>query len=468
MVNIAIVGGGVSGISAAYKLLQNGYDVTLFEAGNSLGGRINSTIDNKTNDVIDNGQHIAIGAYNNFFELLLGLDTYKYLEAQDTLEVDYISNGEYFKLKSSNNSILKFLKLDLAVGLLNFKLLNFSDKISIIKFSLLIKFKFNNLKSECNNKTNTVSELFTKYKQTDNAIRYFWEPLCISTLNTNINEASSLVFLEVLKQGFLNTADKSKLYFSQVGLNDLITPIQNYIGLNNSQIEIKLNTKIQEVNYTNYSNQAKRYILRDNLGNDYEFDYVISALNYDIFLKLFQNIITDKLKSELVQIKSSPILSIYLWYDIDFIPYKIISIPNSNLQWVFNKRLIESESNNSDNNKFKGFYCVTISVADKLKLDSKVFNLIEKSNNEIVNYVNNELLNQFKTQEPKLIHYKVIKENKATFLCEKNINNLRPNTTQSKGLFLAGDWVRNDFPSTIEGAVINGFAASEELINYLK
>jgi len=496
MAKIAIIGGGISGISAAYKLLKNGYNVTLFEAGNSIGGRINSTIDIKTNDVIDNGQHIAIGAYKNFFELLLALDTFKNLEAQDTLEVDYVANGGYFKLKSSNNYILKLLKLDLVIGLLNFRLLDFKDKISIIKFSLLIKFTLDNLKSESNNKKHTVSELLTKYKQTENAIKFFWEPLCISTLNTNINEASSLVFLEVLRQGFLNTADKSKLYFSKVGLNDLVSPIQNYIGLNNSKIDIRLNTNIQEVNYSQNSQQNNNYILKDKLGNDYEFDYIISALNYDVFLKLFQNIITDKFKSDLQQIKSSPILSIYLWYNIDFIPFKIISIPNSNLQWVFNKRLIES---NQDNNKIKGFYCVTISVADKLKVDSSdiaktsknnEFNLIEKSNNDIVNYVNDELLGQFKKpienllqdqsqdQLPRLLHYKIIKENKATFLCDKNIDNLRPSTSQEdklkenklleNTLYLAGDWVKNDFPSTIEGAVINGFAASEELINSLK
>ena len=36
--NIAIVGGGFTGLTAAYELTKNGHNVTIYEAGPTLGG----------------------------------------------------------------------------------------------------------------------------------------------------------------------------------------------------------------------------------------------------------------------------------------------------------------------------------------------------------------------------------------------------------------------------------------------
>ncbi|MCH6556499.1 MAG: FAD-dependent oxidoreductase, partial [Chloroflexi bacterium] len=37
---VGIIGGGVAGLTAAYRLLQKGHRVHLFEAGPSLGGLV--------------------------------------------------------------------------------------------------------------------------------------------------------------------------------------------------------------------------------------------------------------------------------------------------------------------------------------------------------------------------------------------------------------------------------------------
>ncbi|MGZ8358304.1 MAG: FAD-dependent oxidoreductase, partial [Telluria sp.] len=39
---IAVVGAGIAGLSSAYRLVQAGTDVTLFEAGNYFGGHSNT------------------------------------------------------------------------------------------------------------------------------------------------------------------------------------------------------------------------------------------------------------------------------------------------------------------------------------------------------------------------------------------------------------------------------------------
>ncbi len=41
---VAVVGGGVTGLAAAYHLVNNGVDVTIYESGETLGGQVR-TID---------------------------------------------------------------------------------------------------------------------------------------------------------------------------------------------------------------------------------------------------------------------------------------------------------------------------------------------------------------------------------------------------------------------------------------
>lgn len=492
MVKIGIIGGGLSGVSASVKLnehLQNikekdaNFQITIFEAKSEIGGRIGCIRYNSNGDLIDNGQHVAIGAYNNFFELLRIIGSFELLTSQETLDIDYLVNKKYYKLKSSNNRLLKVLDLDLLVGLINFKLLNFKDKINIIKFALNLKFLSNKLYKiiENSEKLQNVEALLGEYKQTKNSIKYFWEPLCIATLNTNINEASSTVFLNVLIQGFFAGSEKSKLYYSKSSLAELIFPI------NNKQLFPNINVLSSTIITKVEINENQTIVLSDNLNKSYEFDYVMNATNYDVFSRLFNQYLDDYFKSEYLNFKSSPILSIYLWFEIDFFEQTIIATPESPIQWIFNRNSMEEKIGDLVNGiTSKGYYCITISAADKIKITNnnniETLNLIEKSNNEILEFVLNELSKlipeKFSKEQnntinfrSKLLNYKIIKENKATFRCTEYIHNNRPeiedinfnNELFNKKIVVTGDWLSNDFPSTIEGAVLNGFRAAKIL-----
>ncbi|HIE84119.1 MAG TPA: FAD-dependent oxidoreductase, partial [Dehalococcoidia bacterium] len=37
---VAVVGGGVTGLAAAYHLVNNGVNVTIYESGETLGGQV--------------------------------------------------------------------------------------------------------------------------------------------------------------------------------------------------------------------------------------------------------------------------------------------------------------------------------------------------------------------------------------------------------------------------------------------
>ena len=69
------------------------------------------------------------------------------------------------------------------------------------------------------------------------------------------------------------------------------------------------------------------------------------------------------------------------------------------------------------------------------------------------------------TRDAKLEKATVIKEVHATFSPEPGVDQWRPaQKTAIEGLFLAGDWTRTGWPSTMEGAVRSGYLAAEETL----
>lgn len=69
---VAVVGGGLAGLSAALELLDAGVDVTLYEARPTLGGAV-QTLPEREGDPEpppDNGQHIALGCFAEYLRFL--------------------------------------------------------------------------------------------------------------------------------------------------------------------------------------------------------------------------------------------------------------------------------------------------------------------------------------------------------------------------------------------------------------
>src|SRR3954471_12993585 len=67
--SIAIIGGGLAGISAGCALADAGYKVTLFERRPYLGGRASSYEHPGTGEVVDNCQHVLLGCCTNLIDL---------------------------------------------------------------------------------------------------------------------------------------------------------------------------------------------------------------------------------------------------------------------------------------------------------------------------------------------------------------------------------------------------------------
>jgi len=97
---------------------------------------------------------------------------------------------------------------------------------------------------------------------------------------------------------------------------------------------------------------------------------------------------------------------------------------------------------------------------------SASYDLVPRSRQEIIDLCVKELADVLPaTREAKLVKATVIKEINATFSPEPGVDRWRPGQESSvKNLFLAGDWTRTGWPSTMEGAVRSGYLAAEALL----
>jgi predicted NAD/FAD-binding protein len=105
--HVAVIGGGCAGLSAAVSLIEKGFQVTVFEASSQLGGRARTVLveNNSLMHLLDNGQHILLGAYRETLALLrkVGVDEEKvFLRLPLQINMHSTLVRSVFSFKSAN------------------------------------------------------------------------------------------------------------------------------------------------------------------------------------------------------------------------------------------------------------------------------------------------------------------------------------------------------------------------------
>jgi hypothetical protein len=65
-----IVGSGLAGISAATRLMEQGFDITLYEQNDFLGGKLGAHRDGKKDNPHEHCYHMYLNWYNNFWQFM--------------------------------------------------------------------------------------------------------------------------------------------------------------------------------------------------------------------------------------------------------------------------------------------------------------------------------------------------------------------------------------------------------------
>jgi squalene-associated FAD-dependent desaturase len=416
---VAIIGGGLAGLSAATKVAEAGVDVTLFEAAPQLGGRVRAVV--WKDQRLDNGQHILLGAYQNTLQLIasVGVD-----ESHVLLRLPLTLNMHgAFTLKAKNFPA----PFHLLFGLLSATGLNWDERFAAIHFFLWLKAKRFKLTQD-----ESLLSLLTRKNQPARLIKWLWEPLCLAALNTPIATASAQTYLNVLKDSFNQSKTDSDLLLPKVDLSALLSePIAEHIQKNGGKIG--LNTTVSHIEQT-----ANGFRLDIANKEVVEFSHVVIATSPH---HLFS--ITSQLDIAADHVFDyQPIYTVYIQYPNHIkLPNVMTGFTRGITQWAFDRGQLCGQD---------GLIAVIISAEGAhQKLSQQA--------------LSESIIEELKVAFPFLPApewHKVIAEKRATFACTAGLK--RPaQQTGIKNLYLAGDYTEGDYPATIEGAIRSGLFAAQ-------
>ena len=407
---VAIIGGGVAGLTVACVAVSRGARVTLFEQKAHGGGRTFSFLDPVTGVELDNGQHVILGCYLRTRSFLELISVYTRL-TEKPLDIEWRERDqELSSLRVANGS-----KISLALALLRQRHMGFLDRMYLL-LGLSRAGRVKPFPDEC------VKDWLDRLGQPRTVKKYFWNPVCLAVMNESMENAVGTKFATVLKKVFFGSGNSSSFLWSSAGLSTLIVnPAMNY--LSKAGATIRLGSKVESWKFDSSSATVS-------IGGESDtFDFVVSTVppwNLDTLLR-----------SDLgIPYKVSSILSGYVWFAKD----QNVSAPltgciGTTVQWI----------------TWKGprLGAVTVSAANELD---------DLGKKELEKLVRQELTDLLRIDPGEIERVLLLRERRATV----SISGLNKIPTVP-GLIIAGDWTIPELPCTIESACESAYRAVDRI-----
>lgn len=430
--HVVIIGAGWAGLAAAIELSRADMRITLIEAAEQAGGRARRVAARGMS--FDNGQHLMMGAYGEMLRLLRDI----------RMPEEHLFHRRRLRLEmrspQQSTVCLAFPALPapwhVVTGFINASGLGWAERYRALALCTQLLFSGFKLKRDV-----SVAEWLQGCKQPSSLIKALWEPLCLATLNTPLQQASAQVFVHVLHEVFAGRRSDSDMLFPLTDLGGVFPdPAVRYVLAQGGKTlfgERVLGLDIRDGRI--YGVSTRR--------SEIKADRVIVAASPSECLRLIEpHAPLSDLARQLAALRYEPICTVYLQYPSETrLGSEMIGLLDGTGQWILDLGAAGQP----------GRMAVVISgPGPHMAWD----------NETLIARIRKQLLQHF-PQWPEPSDVLVIREKRATFCCHAGIEVQRPAArTALQGLWLAGDYTDTGLPATLEGALRSGVRCAREII----
>jgi hydroxysqualene dehydroxylase len=419
--SLAVVGAGWAGLAAAVRATEAGHQVTLFDMAPQPGGRARAV--EHDGFVLDNGQHILIGAYRDTLALMrtVGADPDLLLERCPLALTDPQGHGLALP---SGPAVPAFVR-----GVLALKAWPLSERLSLLAAAL--RWRLAGFRAEAQL---TVADLVQTLPERVRTTLI--EPLCVAALNTPSAQASAQVFLRVLRDALFSGPGAADLLLPRAPLSALLpTPAAHWLA--NNGAELRWATRVQHLGPTN----DQRWSI-----DGKSFDAVLLACSAHEAARLAQPVAPGWAHTA-AAFDYEPIVTVYLQSRGARLPSPMVALyanADAPAQFAFDLGALDGSGARD------GVFAFVVSGAR---------DWVEAGLDATAQATLRQAQSAFPAIRWQML--RTIAERRATFLCKPGL--VRPPTHIAPALAAAGDYIDGPYPATLEGAVRSALKALDGL-----
>jgi len=459
---VAIIGGGLSGLSCAKYLSDAGHSPTIYEARNVLGGKVAAWQDSN-GDWIETGLHIFFGAYPNMMNLFAELDIEDRLEWKPhrmTFAMNDDQGGANGKFTSFEFPDKVPAPLNMAAAILgNTEMLTLVEKIKMVPGLLPMLIRGQDFIDEQDEYS--VSEFMEKYGMPGRINDEIFIAMGKALDFIDPEDLSMSVILTAMNR-FINESDGSQTAFLDGNQPDrLCAPIVDHVKARGGTVMLGKALASIEVNDDDSIQCIK---MAD--GSEVRADVYVSAMPVDVLKRVIPTRwSTMPYFCQLNELEGIPVINVQIWFDTKLTSsIDGLCFSRSPLLSVYADMSTCCAEYASDTNSMVELVFAPCTIKAGAERD-----WISASDNDIIDATMGELARLFpneigsNTPNPaQITKSTVVRVPRSVYAATPGRNKFRPSQASPiSNLVLAGDFASQKFLGSMEGAVLSGKLAAE-------